>query len=130
MPKDLDCPFCGLFKDGLTLAVNEHAFAFRDAYPLSEGHLLVVPKAHEPDFLSLNTETQQDIFTLAVKLADDLRSDPGITGVNFGINAGASAGQTVEHAHLHVIPRRDGDVEDPKGGIRWVLPEKAKYWSD
>jgi len=129
MNDELDCPFCDLMRDGRILAGNEHAFAFRDAYPVSDGHTLVVPRTHEPDFLALDQIVQRAILALAVELADELRSDPGVSGVNIGVNNGASAGQTVEHAHLHVIPRRDGDVEDPRGGVRWVLPSKADYWS-
>ena len=130
MKDDMNCPFCDLLESASTLAGNEYAAAFKDAYPLSDGHMLVVPRTHEPDFLELDKVVQRAIFDLAVELADGLRSDPEVTGINIGVNAGTSAGQTIEHAHLHVIPRRDGDIEDPRGGVRWVLPSKADYWSD
>ncbi len=67
-----------------------------------------------------------DLWSLVNLIVDQLK--PSCSGLNIGTNVGASGGQTVEHAHVHVIPRREGDVDDPRGGIRWVLPDKARYW--
>ena len=101
-----------------------------DGFPVTIGHSLVIPKRREPDFSKLSTDEQSEILSLASERMRKLQSeDPSITGFNLGVNVGTSAGQTVEHAHLHVIPRREGDVEDPRGGVRWVMPSKADYWS-
>ena len=122
------CPFCNRISSGVPLAENQHAAAFQDAYPVSDGHALVIPRVHESDFLDLDSVVQSGMFELATKVANQFLEDPDVTGCNLGINIGSSAGQTVTHAHVHVIPRRDGDVEDPRRGIRWVIPSKAKYW--
>ena len=110
------------------MAVNQHAVAFPDAFPLNEGHCLIVPRRHEADFLALTSEEQAAIWALvpAVRRLIEERGLPH--GYNIGINIGAAAGQTIGHAHLHVIPRYHADVPDPRGGIRWVIPAKARYW--
>jgi len=104
------------------------AVAFPDAYPISPGHMLVVPHRHEPDVFSLTPDEQSHMLALAGELRRRLAEDLGFDGVNVGINCGEVAGQTVAHAHLHFIPRYRGDVVDPAGGIRWLLPDKARYW--
>lgn len=128
MKSPIHCPFCEQASSGSALAESRYAVAFRDAYPVSEGHVLIIPRAHQSDFLSLDPVEQGDIFKLALRMANQLLEDPDVTGCNIGLNIGSSAGQTVDHAHVHIIPRRDGDVEDPRGGIRWVIPSKAPYW--
>ena len=70
------------------------------------------------------------LFDLVREVTGELASLPGVEGINVGLNSGEAAGQTVGHAHVHVIPRRTGDVEDPRGGVRWVIPEKAPYWPE
>jgi len=110
------------------LAENELAFAIPDAYPVSDGHALIIPRAHVSDFLALAPDVQSAMFELVTILANKFIATPSVTGCNIGVNIGQSAGQTIDHAHIHVIPRRDGDVDDPRGGVRWVLPSKAKYW--
>jgi diadenosine tetraphosphate (Ap4A) HIT family hydrolase len=121
------CPFCHLDIAGFTLE-NESAAAFPDAFPVAQGHTLIVPKRHVASLFDLTDEEQADLWRLVAlvrgKLLAELRPD----GFNLGVNDGAAAGQTVMHAHVHVIPRRKGDVADPRGGIRWVLPAKAPYW--
>ena len=128
MTPPIACPFCNQESRGITLAENEHAFAIPDAYPLSDGHALVIPREHASDFLALAPEVQSAMFELVTILANRFLETPSVTGCNIGGNIGKSAGQTIDHAHIHVIPRRDGDVDDPRGGVRWVLPSKAKYW--
>ncbi len=128
MNSPIDCPFCEQASSGSALAESRYAVALQDAYPVSEGHVLIIPRAHGSNLLSLDTVVQGDIFELALRMARQLLEKPDITGCNVGLNIGSSAGQTVDHAHVHVIPRRDGDVEDPRGGIRWVIPSKAPYW--
>jgi diadenosine tetraphosphate (Ap4A) HIT family hydrolase len=107
---------------------NRFCYARYDRYPVGEGHLLIIPFRHESSFLSLTTEEQaaalELIFWARVKLDSEFHPD----GYNIGINVGEAAGQTVMHAHIHVIPRYAGDVPDPRGGVRFVIPQKAKYW--
>jgi diadenosine tetraphosphate (Ap4A) HIT family hydrolase len=106
-----------------------HAAAFRDRYPLSEGHSLVVPGRHVASLSDLTAEEEAELWALVREVREDLAAshDPG--GFNIGVNDGEAAGQTVGHAHIHVIPRYAGDVVDPRGGIRWVIPDRAAYWT-
>jgi diadenosine tetraphosphate (Ap4A) HIT family hydrolase len=110
------------------LGENEFAVAFFDGFPLSPGHALIIPRRHEPDFLALSEVEQAGVWALVtpVRRAIEKRLRPD--GYNLGVNVGDAAGQTIAHAHLHVIPRYAGDVPDPRGGIRWILPQKARYW--
>lgn len=126
------CPFCTLPPERIVLQ-NSHAIAIRDAYPVSPGHTLVIPKRHIASFFETTAEEKQDLFDLVDKgvralLQSQKESDPFIEGWNIGINDGATAGQTVPHLHIHLIPRYQGDVADPRGGVRWVIPDKARYW--
>ena len=124
------CPFCSIIQSGDVVIDGNLAAVILDGFPVTIGHSLVIPKRREPDFSKLSTDEQSEILSLASERMRELQSeDPSITGFNLGVNVGTSAGQTVEHAHLHVIPRREGDVEDPRGGVRWVMPSKADYWS-
>jgi diadenosine tetraphosphate (Ap4A) HIT family hydrolase len=104
--------------------------AFRDGYPKAEGHTLVIPKRHTASLFDLPDEEQASLGRLVAlirtKLAAELRPD----GFKIGVNDGPAAGQTVPHARGHVIPRRAGDVPDPRGGVRWVIPAKAAYGAE
>jgi diadenosine tetraphosphate (Ap4A) HIT family hydrolase len=120
------CPFCDLppervVETGTTLA-------FFDAYTITEGHALVIPKRHVASIFDLAAEEIAALWTQVATvrklLAEKYRPD----AFNIGVNDGSAAGQTVAHAHIHVIPRRKGDAADPRGGIRWIIPDKAKYW--
>jgi diadenosine tetraphosphate (Ap4A) HIT family hydrolase len=124
----VNCVFCDQLIRGDLAAANDLAVAFPDAYPLSKGHMLIVPRRHEADFLDLTGEEQAGIWALvpAVRLQIEATEVPD--GYNIGISVGEAAGQTVSHAHLHVIPRYRADVRDPRGGIRWIIPAKARYW--
>ena len=122
-----DCPFCNIPEE-CVLAESRHALAIRDRYPVSSGHTLVIPKAHAGTLFALSAEIQADIWRLVAKLREDLRSQFNPDGFNVGLNDGQAAGQTVQHTHVHLIPRYDGDVVDPRGGIRRVVPEHAAYW--
>jgi diadenosine tetraphosphate (Ap4A) HIT family hydrolase len=115
---------------GQILEETTLSLAFFDGFPLTPGHILVVPRRHTASFFALSPEEQADLIQLAnrCKILLDEKYDPA--GYNLGINDGPLAGQTVPHVHLHLIPRYEGDVEDPRGGIRWVIPEKAVYWED
>jgi len=123
-----DCPFCDIGRDAVIDELG-HALAIRDRYPVSCGHALVLPKAHVKSLFDLDAEAQADIWHLVVRVRNELQSRLNPDGFNVGVNDGRAAGQTVEHAHVHVIPRFDGDVADPRGGIRWILPECAAYWN-
>ena len=122
-----DCPFCNIPEE-CVLAESRHAVAIRDRYPVSEGHTLVVPKAHAGTLFALSAQIQADIWCLVAKVRNQLQSRLNPDGFNVGLNDGQSAGQTVQHAHVHLIPRYDGDVVDPRGGVRRVVPEQAAYW--
>ena len=110
------------------LAGNELAVAFRAGFPVSPGHALIVPRRHEPDFFSLSAEEQAAVIALVNPVRSVLDKEFGPDAYNLGVNVGKAAGQTVLHTHLHVIPRYAGDVAEPRGGVRWVLPETARYW--
>ena len=121
--------FCERIKQGQLLAGNALAAAFRDVFPLTAWHCLIVPRRHEPDFLALQADEQAAMLSLIGPVRQLIEADgPAPDGYNIGINIGQAAGQTVAHAHLHVIPRRRGDVADPRGGVRCVVPDKARYW--
>ena len=121
--RDTDCVFCQK-----ECGEDELAFVVEDEYPVTKGHSLVIPRRHVADYFELHQSERNAIERLLQKRREELLSqDPTISGFNVGINSGASAGQTVFHAHVHLIPRRDGDMDDPRGGVRGVIPEKQKY---
>jgi diadenosine tetraphosphate (Ap4A) HIT family hydrolase len=123
-----NCSFCERIRSDELIAHTGRAVAFRDSYPVSEGHTLVVPAEHEPDFFALPAETQAAAWELVAQVREQLAAEFASDGFNVGLNDGKAAGQTVGHAHIHVIPRYAGDIPDPRGGVRWVIPEKAVYW--
>jgi diadenosine tetraphosphate (Ap4A) HIT family hydrolase len=109
---------------------NGHAIAFRDAFPVTPGHTLVIPMRHVPSFFDTTSEERISMFALLEAAKQQVQSEFAPDGYNIGINDGAAAGQTVGHLHIHLIPRYTGDRPDPRGGVRWVIPEKADYWTD
>lgn len=123
-----DCVFCRPVSVPDLLAANDLAVAFPAGFPVSPGHALIVPRRHEPDFFSLSAEEQAAVIALVNPVRVALNRDFGPDAYNLGVNAGKAAGQTILHTHLHVIPRYNGDVAEPRGGVRWVLPEAARYW--
>ena len=125
-----DCPFCTRIASAETVAENEHAVAFPDGFPVSDGHTLVVPRRHVASLWDLPPNELSDIWILADEVRAELAHSHSPDGFNVGVNDGAAAGQTIDHAHLHIIPRYAGDVPDPRGGIRLVLPERARYWTE
>ena len=119
------CPFCGKVKKVIT---NNSVFAMKDNYPVTEGHHLVIPVRHTENFFSMTDVERNDATDLLRVLKNKLEaSDSTITGFNIGMNSGESAGQTVMHSHIHLIPRRDGDNKKPRGGVRGVIPDKMSY---
>ena len=122
-----DCIFCELGA-GRIIAENELCFAIKDAFPVTEHHTLVIPKRHVADYFYLHQPERNAIEAMLHEQRQSiLDQDNTVTGFNVGINAGASAGQTVFHVHVHLIPRRDGDVVDPRGGVRGVISSKQGY---
>jgi diadenosine tetraphosphate (Ap4A) HIT family hydrolase len=121
------CPFCSLPAERILLA-NRSGWVVRDAYPVSPGHTLIIPRRHIGSFFELGAAERQDLMHLLDKAQATLRINHQPQGYNIGINDGTAAGQTVPHLHIHLIPRYTNDVTDPRGGVRWVIPEKAKYW--
>jgi diadenosine tetraphosphate (Ap4A) HIT family hydrolase len=124
----MKCVFCERVAGSDFLCENEVVVAFPDAFPLSPGHSLIVPRRHEPDFLRLTADEGAAVWRLIAPLCDLLEQRFRPDAYNLGVNVGVAAGQTVDHAHLHVIPRYAGDVPEPRGGIRWIIPAKAPYW--
>lgn len=125
--RDSSCVFCNE-APARAIAENELALAFLDAYPVTDGHTLIIPKRHVADYFDLYQPELNAIQELLRQRKEELQSaDKTITGFNVGVNAGQSAGQTVFHCHIHLIPRKNGDVEEPRGGVRGVIPSKQRY---
>jgi diadenosine tetraphosphate (Ap4A) HIT family hydrolase len=125
-----DCPFCARINRSEFAFGNDLAVALPDEYPVNPGHTLVIPRRHVADFFALTEDEKAAIWALVLPVKQGIEKRGSPDGYNIGINIGAAAGQTIGHAHLHVIPRYSGDVEDPRGGIRWVIPTKAPYWQE
>lgn len=127
-PSEPDCPFCGVEPERV-VAETRDAIAIRDRHPLARGHTLVLPKAHGASLFAHPPRVQAQIWALVSDVRAALETELAPHGFNVGVNDGSAAGQTVAHAHVHVIPRFEGDVADPRGGVRWVIPERAAYWT-
>ena len=122
------CIFCEVATTDRVIDQTDHCFVIRDAFPVTQGHTLIIPKRHVADYFDLNPNEKSDIQELLQKHKAMIEvNDESVDGFNIGINVGATAGQTVFHVHVHLIPRRIGDVENPKGGVRGVIPAKQKY---
>ena len=118
-----DCPFCGENVAGKIIKEHGTAIAIRDKYPVTEYHTLVLPRRHTPDFFTMTPQERRDAEALILRLKEDiLETDHSVVGFNVGINCGEAAGQTIMHAHVHLIPRRLGDTPNPRGGV-WI-PDK------
>ncbi len=124
------CPRCERIRLGETAREADLAVVFRDAFPVSPGHSLVVSRRHVAGFFDLDPGEQAAILELVNVTRADLDAELRPDGYNVGVNVGLAAGQTVPHVHVHVIPRYRGDMPDPRGGIRWIFPDRARYWTD
>jgi len=122
------CPFCELPAKRVRFR-NDAAIALRDAYPVTPGHTLVIPLRHVASFFDATALERSEMLALLDQAKAQLQAELNPAGFNIGINDGAAAGQTVPHLHMHLIPRYLGDAPDPRGGVRWIIPEKADYWS-
>ncbi len=107
---------------------TEAAIALLDSFPISEGHTLVIPRRHVESIYELPMAEQTAVWEMVRQIRLDLIAHFRVEAFNIGVNDGFAAGQTVPHAHVHVIPRRPGDVEDSRGGVRWIMADKATYW--
>lgn len=124
----MTCPFCTLPADRIVLS-DAHALVIRDGFPVSPGHTLVIPRRHVGSFFETTADERASLLRLLDEAQRALAAEFKPDAWNIGINDGPAAGQTVPHLHIHLVPRYAGDREDPRGGVRWVIPEKAKYWA-
>lgn len=122
------CPFCTFPRERIASA-DALAVVVRDAYPISPGHTLIVPRRHVASISEVTPDELRSLWSLLGDARRTLDESLGPDGYNIGVNDGLAAGQTVMHLHVHLIPRYRGDRPDPRGGVRWVIPEKADYWS-
>ena len=121
------CLFCDSKISGVALE-NEFAYASYDTYPVSEHHCLIIPKRHIMDYFELTNEELIACNNLIRKIKEDiLDKDKTVKAFNIGTNVGKISGQSIMHCHIHLIPRREGDVENPQGGVRSVIPKKQHY---
>ena len=120
----LQCPFCETKERVLE---NDRAFALYDKYPVNQGHLLIITKRHVASYFDITHAEKKALDDLIIKGKEMLEEKYNPVGYNIGLNEGKSAGQTIEHLHVHLIPRYEGDIEDPTGGVRGVIPDKRIY---
>jgi diadenosine tetraphosphate (Ap4A) HIT family hydrolase len=121
------CPFCRLDPAQLVMA-NELAVAVYDNYPVTRGHTLLIPRRHIGSFFEATEAERDALFALLAAMREKLMATHRPDGFNIGINDGAAAGQTVMHLHIHLMPRYLDDTADPRGGVRWIIPDRAPYW--
>lgn len=126
MESQKQCIFCNLASERI-IAENELCLAIRDGFPVSEGHSLIIPKRHVADYFDLTSDEIAAMQAMMKESKCQLDNTLHPDGYNVGVNVNAAAGQTVFHVHMHLIPRYIGDVENPKGGVRGVIPGKQKY---
>ncbi|MCL7748775.1 HIT family protein [Halalkalibacter alkaliphilus] len=122
--KEKACPFCTI---GSYLVENQLAYAIYDQYPVSKGHALIIPKRHVADYFDTTEEEKEALHSLVQQVRELQKDQFSPDGFNVGMNCGEAAGQTIFHAHIHVIPRYKGDMANPRGGVRGVIPSKQSY---
>ena len=125
MNENKPCPFCNVERE--IILETEMSFAIYDGFPVNEGHALVIPKRHTANYFDLSLEEQKDCIELLNRVKGIVQEKYNPDGFNVGININEAAGQTVAHVHIHLIPRYEGDVEEPRGGVRGVIPERRSY---
>jgi ATP adenylyltransferase len=125
-----ECPFCEFIRTQEALAEKGAFVARFDSYPVSPGHTLLMPRRHIATAFELNENERRDFFGLLLQVRELLEEQYHPDGYNIGVNNGLAAGQTVMHLHIHVIPRYFGDVDNPRGGVRGVIPELTDYPTD
>lgn len=122
------CEFCTLATGRIEIE-TDYFYVIRDGYPIIKGHSLIIPKRHTASFFELNLDENQHLPSVLLQAKQDLDARFQPQAYNIGVNDGECAGQTIMHLHIHLIPRYNGDQKNPKGGIRWIFPEKASYWN-
>ena len=123
----MSCFFCSIPEEKI-IKKYEHWIIIRDGFPITKDHTLIIPKKHIAKCEQLNVFQWTELFYVINDVVSQLKKDIGMIDFNVGINDGPLAGQTIKHLHVHIIPRFEGDCEDPRGGVRWIMPEKANYW--
>lgn len=121
-----ECIFCQIPKEEI-VAESDLCLAFYDQFPVSPGHLLIVPKRHVADYFDLTEDEVKAMQTMLFDMKKVIEEVYKPDGFNIGVNVGEAAGQSIFHVHMHLIPRYEGDVEYPRGGVRGVIPEKQNY---
>ena len=122
-----ECLFCNKKKQNIIYS-SEFVYVVRDSFPVTKYHSLIIPHRHISNFFDLNKDELKDLSAILIKQRQSILSlDKKITAFNVGVNAGKDAGQSIMHCHVHLIPRRNGDIENPRGGVRGVIPSKQKY---
>ncbi|WP_457567732.1 HIT family protein [Desulfurobacterium sp.] len=122
----MNCPFCRREELPIVLS-NKHSFAIFDRYPVTPGHMLIIPVRHVSSWFDITREERDSILELIEEGKKLLDANFHPDGYNIGINIGKAAGQTIFHLHVHLIPRYEGDIDDPTGGVRGVIPERRIY---
>lgn len=122
-----DCPFCLNNLTSEIILENNFSYAIYDKFPVSKGHILIIPKQHNSNYFDFSLEEQQECLILLNNAKKILDKEFKPDGYNVGININKDAGQTIWHAHIHLIPRYSGDIEEPRGGVRGVIPFKKIY---
>lgn len=121
------CTFC-IKEEGREIIIeNDIAYATYDKFPVSTGHALIIPKRHCSNYFELTLEEQSSCWNLVNKVKEIIKERLHPDGFNVGINIGEAAGQTIPHMHIHLIPRYQGDVREPEGGVRGVIPRRKIY---
>lgn len=126
---DRVCPFCTLPQERI-IKSNDSGIVILDGFPVSPGHILIIPRRHIASFFDLTDDERNNLMLLLEEAKNLNDEELRPAGYNIGINDGPVAGQTIPHLHIHLIPRYTGDCKDPRGGVRWVIPERADYWSE
>ena len=124
---DNGCPFCRVESEREVIASSALSLAFFDGFPVSPGHTLIIPRRHVTSFFDLTKEELQDLLSLLDHVKNIIDEQYHPDGYNIGVNVGEAAGQSVSHVHMHLIPRYNGDVPNPRGGVRGVIPNKQNY---
>ena len=121
-----DCIFCSI-ENGRVLFSNDKFYIIKDNFPVSPGHVLIITKNHKENYFDLSNEEVIELNNMIIKAKTIIEKEFKPNGYNIGMNCGLSAGQSVMHFHCHLIPRYKGDVENPRGGVRHVIPGKGNY---
>ncbi|SKB81653.1 HIT family protein [Maribacter arcticus] len=120
----MDCPFCNISKP---IIENKHWLVSFDKYPVTNGHSLIITKHHRKDYFECTKEEKISLISIIDELKEYLQKEFNPSGFNIGMNVGEESGQTILHTHVHIIPRYKGDTENPRGGVRGVIPSKQNY---